>query len=294
MKLEKYKELLREKINSDEVFNIINKALDDYKIFNIDENIMVKQGIRGLIDALEIYDESSDIPFSIILNQKIRLRLKFEIKKYHETYPMHLIDTIAKYIKYITSNEIDIKNINNSYIASILHLSEEKIEIIRNIVDNESSIITTIKNNSLNTNVIFLDIDGVLNTSGDTNLKGDMFEIKKFKNVCNLSCDTLSKIVIISDRRLYEKERNVITNMFHDYGISIDYLSVKRTHRKRSDEIKYYLSNNKDINKYVILDDVDLGYSEDDILSKYFVNTEANGFDEAKYNEALKILKDGE
>ena len=74
-----------------------------------------------------------------------------------------------------------------------------------------------------------------------------------------------------------------------NFNIPRDYLSLKRTHRKRSDEIIYYM-NNKHITNYVILDDCDIGYS-DSILRDHFVNTHKNGFDMYKYNEALEVLK---
>ena len=139
-------------------------------------------------------------------------------------------------------------------------------------------------------NIIFLDIDGVLNTIGDTNLIENTFELNKLKLLIKLSDETNSKIVITSDRRTLESEREMIGKVFYNYGVNIDYLSLKRTHRKRSDEILYYLKNN-DVNKYVILDDNDLGYSENNELSSHFINTYDNGFTEIEYIKAYNKLK---
>ena len=55
--------------------------------------------------------------------------------------------------------------------------------------------------------IVFLDIDGVLNTPGDKNLIDDTFEETKSKNLVHLLQDTKSNLVIISDRRLIAEER---------------------------------------------------------------------------------------
>jgi len=137
--------------------------------------------------------------------------------------------------------------------------------------------------------IIFLDIDGVLNTQGDKNLIENTFEENKLNNLINLISNTNSKLVIISDRRLITEERKMIDSVFDKYEIIVNYLSLKRTHKKRSDEILFYLSNNK-ISNYVILDDNDLGYTDNNILKSHFINTYNNGFTKDEYNKALSIL----
>lgn len=141
-------------------------------------------------------------------------------------------------------------------------------------------------------NVIFLDIDGVLNTTGDKELIENTFELNKLNNLIKLVKSTDSYIIIISDRRIYESERIMINKVFGNYHVKVDYLSYERTHKNRSDEIIYFINNN-DISNYVILDDNDLGYSNS-ILINHFINTYQNGFDMNKYNEALNILENGE
>ena len=137
--------------------------------------------------------------------------------------------------------------------------------------------------------IVFLDIDGVLNTQGDKFLIENTFEENKLKNLIKLLIDTNSDLVVISDRRLIADERLMIDSVFDKYLIIVNYLSFNRTHKKRSDEILYYLSNHKYIN-YVILDDNDLGYSENNILKSHFVNTCKNGFTKDEYNLAMEIL----
>ena len=141
-----------------------------------------------------------------------------------------------------------------------------------------------------NMKTIFLDIDGVLNSTGDENLIENTFDKDRICLVRYLSIITNSKIIIISDRRIYEEERNMIDKVFNEYKINYDYLSLERTHRKRSDEIKYYLGNHKDITNYVILDDCDSGYSTDTELVNHFVNTNKNGFNQDMCDKAFNIL----
>lgn len=140
-------------------------------------------------------------------------------------------------------------------------------------------------------NIIFLDIDGVLNTLGDTNLINKTFEYNKLMRLIKLSNETNSKIIIISDRRTFIDEREMIDDIFNSYNMNYGYLSLKRTHRKRSDEILYYLSNNPNITNYVILDDNDLCYSENNALSSHFIDCYKNGFSEEKYEKVINILK---
>ena len=136
--------------------------------------------------------------------------------------------------------------------------------------------------------VIFLDIDGVLNTTNDIELIGNAFEINKLKNIIKLSNDVNASIIIISDRRLFLEEREMIDDAFMQFNKQIDYLSLKRTHKKRSDEIIYYINNNV-VDNYVILDDCDCGYSNS-ILESHFINTHINGFTYDKYDLAKEVL----
>ena len=139
-------------------------------------------------------------------------------------------------------------------------------------------------------NIIFLDIDGVLNTIGDTNLINNTFEFNKLMRLIKLSNETNSKIIITSDRRTFIEEREMIDDIFNSYNINYDYLSLKRTHRKRSDEILYYLSNNPDITNYVILDDNDMEYSENSALASHFIDCYKNGFGEEEFQNAIILL----
>jgi len=139
--------------------------------------------------------------------------------------------------------------------------------------------------------VIFLDIDGVLNTIGDTNLINNTFEFNKLMRLVKLSNETNSKIIITSDRKTFIEEREMIDDIFDSYNLDYDYLSLKRTHRKRSDEILYFLSNNPNITNYVILDDNDMGYSENSALASHFIDCYKNGFSEEEHEKSINKLK---
>lgn len=138
--------------------------------------------------------------------------------------------------------------------------------------------------------IVFLDIDGVLNTFGDKKLISNTFEKTKLENLVNLLLKTESDLVITSDRRLLFEEREMIENVFDNYMILVSYLSLKRTHKNRSDEILYYL-NNHPCTHYVILDDNDLGYSESEVLKPHFINTYKNGFTNELYFKAIEVLE---
>ena len=137
--------------------------------------------------------------------------------------------------------------------------------------------------------VIFLDIDGVLNTTGDKNLLYDLIDELKLNYLISLSNNTNSSIIITSDRRVYEDERKDIDLIFSSRTKDYSYLSLKRTDRLRSDEIIRYLNNNK-VDNFVILDDNDLGYSDNELLKNHFIDTSKNGFLIEEFEEAYKIL----
>ena len=139
------------------------------------------------------------------------------------------------------------------------------------------------------TKIVFLDIDGVLNTTGDKQLISNTFEKTKLENLVELLRTTDSILVVTSDRRLIEEERLMIEDVFDPYYILVNYLSYKRTHKNRSDEILYYLSNHPS-DSYVILDDMDLGYSENEALKPHFINTYKHGFTKDLLFKALELL----
>jgi len=108
--------------------------------------------------------------------------------------------------------------------------------------------------------VLFLDIDGVLNTHDRCTFHPNKIHILGYIIAC-CECD----IVVSSTRRLTDAGRNQISVTLNHYGISVDDYttdlckpsngSVILAGVPRSDEIQAYLSMNRGIHNYVILDD---------------------------------------
>lgn len=119
-------------------------------------------------------------------------------------------------------------------------------------------------------NIIFLDIDGVLNSSNSKELILNIIDLNKLKMLAKLINLTDSEIIIISSRRRYESERNDLIYCFKQYDLNISFIPDDINYRNRADEILKYLENRK-YNTFVILDDLDLGYSNNELLNDHFI-----------------------
>ena len=143
--------------------------------------------------------------------------------------------------------------------------------------------------------LIFLDIDGVLNSStGKEPYVSDM-EVEKLKLLKKLIDDSGSSgVVITSDRRYSKVDMEHKAEAFKQFGIDI----VGETRRPNQHDFKdnrgkqildYLLSSEEDIDRIVILDDNDDGISnlfgEVLILINDFF-----GLNNDTYQQALDIL----
>ena len=144
--------------------------------------------------------------------------------------------------------------------------------------------------------LIFLDIDGVLNSAtGKEPYVSDM-EVKKLKLLKKLIDDSGSSgVVITSDRRYSKVDMEDKTEAFDQFEIFI----VGETRRPNQDDLEdnrgkqimdYLSSSKEDIDRIVILDDNDDGISnffeEEFILVNRFF-----GLNDSVYQKALEILK---
>ena len=144
--------------------------------------------------------------------------------------------------------------------------------------------------------LIFLDIDGVLNSvTGKEPYVSDM-EAEKLKLLKKLIDDSGSSgVVITSDRRYSKVDMEDKTEAFDQFEIFI----VGETRRPNQDDLEdnrgkqimdYLSSSKEDIDRIVILDDNDDGISnffeEEFILVNRFF-----GLNKDVYQKALKILK---
>lgn len=144
--------------------------------------------------------------------------------------------------------------------------------------------------------LIFLDIDGVLNSAiGKEPYVSDM-EVEKLKLLKKLIDDSGSSgVVITSDRRYSKVDMKHKTEAFDQFEIYI----VGETRRPNQDDLEdnrgkqivdYLSSSKEDIDRIVILDDNDDGISnffeEEFILVNRFF-----GLNDSVYQKALEILK---
>lgn len=144
--------------------------------------------------------------------------------------------------------------------------------------------------------LIFLDIDGVLNSAtGKEPYVSDM-EVEKLKLLKKLIDDSGSSgVVITSDRRYSKVDMEDKTEAFDQFEIFI----VGETRRPNQDDLEdnrgkqimdYLSSSKEDIDRIVILDDNDDGISnffeEEFILVNRFF-----GLNDNVYQKALEILK---
>lgn len=156
-------------------------------------------------------------------------------------------------------------------------------------------------------NIIFLDIDGVLNTerfqkiqikNGESSIYDAQFFFDPIamNNLRDLINQTNSHVVISSSWRTSEKYYQELLYNFKQYKL-LDRIIGKTpilfkedgfTQKERGLEIQSYLDNNKNIDNFVIIDD------EDDLLhleNKLAKCNEYYGFTKEVKEKALKILQ---
>lgn len=137
--------------------------------------------------------------------------------------------------------------------------------------------------------VIFLDIDGVLKTTSDTNFVYGFFEAEKLLLMIKLAKEVKAKIIIISSRRYYSDNRKKINEAFMDIIEDLDFISYDLTFKTRAREIIDYIHENN-VSSYVIIDDQD-AYIEFNDLHKKFIHVDSCvGFNLVNYFEAIDIL----
>ena len=151
-------------------------------------------------------------------------------------------------------------------------------------------------------NIIFLDIDGVLNSQNKLieiyNKTGKPhsgnnfpFDEKCLENLKILVEETNAKIVITSTWRKYENDMEILFNELKKYDLDkqvIGYTPI--INKKREEEIIEYL-NKLDIKvNFIIIDDIrDRGSLNDRLV----VTSPKTGFTEENMKNAIKILKKG-
>lgn len=134
-------------------------------------------------------------------------------------------------------------------------------------------------------NILFLDIDGVINLD-PTNYTGP-FQAEEQINYLNQLCLEYNlKIVVDSSWRKHSDYKDILYNSGLDFKIQIIDRTLQ-TNLSREEEILQYLETNHYINKFIVIDDKDFN-----LLSDYHIKTESDkGFVYEKYLEAKNLIE---
>lgn len=149
--------------------------------------------------------------------------------------------------------------------------------------------------------VIFLDIDGVLNTksyreSPDVDYYNDFISDHNMRFLKRIVMATDAKIVLSSTWRTYysrgkmqfDKSGEYINRIFEKCGLKI-FDKTPELNNDRDTEISSWLEDNSYVNSYVIIDDFDFKWS--DCHKKHLVKTDdEHGLNEETAEAAIQIL----
>lgn len=150
--------------------------------------------------------------------------------------------------------------------------------------------------------VIFLDIDGVLN-SGEWDVYVQSFIYGACFNSCyllsqemilrlqNVVFQTNAEIVLTSSWRTNERAMDALRRQLNLYHLSIRDTTVSYAYGNRADEVKLWIESHSNVTSYAIVDDYDDGFTQDEVLSTHFVQTAyAYGLTHEKAAEMIEIL----
>jgi len=139
--------------------------------------------------------------------------------------------------------------------------------------------------------VIFLDVDGVLN-SGQDYYSFTIETDKHFLLLKRIIDATGAEIVLSSTWRMHEEDRNIVHKRLQEFGM--DFIDSNRTPNSsyelmhRGDQIREWFKNNPDVTSFVILDD-------DSDMCEYIthlVKTDTNvGLQELDVEKAIEVLQ---
>lgn len=142
--------------------------------------------------------------------------------------------------------------------------------------------------------IIFLDIDGVLNCYGDFKKPDEIYVLNKLmiRRFHRIVKQTGAEVVLSSTWRLYDKHMAYLReNNVNFIDVTID-LKVPYSIRygRRGAEIEVWLKEHKDVERYVILDDV---WDFLDEQRPFFIQTDwCNGLLLKHVKQAINILND--
>jgi hypothetical protein len=143
-------------------------------------------------------------------------------------------------------------------------------------------------------NIVFLDIDGVLNNSLHSKLSdhhhGFEFDPMCISNVIEILDITESKLVITSTWRIDETVTSLNDKVLKHYGLDkyVVAFTPVLTEQIRGNEVELYLKTTElNVTNYIILDDdKDMGNH----LHRLVRTNPRRGLDKGNKNEAIKLL----
>ena len=151
--------------------------------------------------------------------------------------------------------------------------------------------------------IIFLDIDGVLNSLEYRRHLGlqyfsEIIDRRKMPLLKEIVDVTGAKIVLTTTWRKFWNEGkeqldpagHYINEIFAEYGLSVYGKTPVMENAGRAGEIKAWLKKHPYADGYVILDDKDFGWPAD--LRAHFIRTDLNGdgLEEAQVQTAIAVL----
>lgn len=152
--------------------------------------------------------------------------------------------------------------------------------------------------------IIFLDIDGVLNSSDYRQRMGmdyfsQIIDRRKMPLLKHIVEETGAEVVLSSTwRKFWNPGENqldpagqYIHDIFREYGLWIHSKTAVLERAGRNEEIQAWLARYPYVDGYVILDDKDFGWS--DALRAHFVQTDLNGdgLEESQVQQVIDVLK---
>ena len=163
--------------------------------------------------------------------------------------------------------------------------------------------------------VIFLDIDGVLNSEKtfmrnyyikkDKGIRPEDIDEEKVEYLSRIVKETNSSVVLSSSWRIFfnfvdnellpspgHEDAVCLYNLLLKYDIPLIDKTGRDADAKREEEIKEYLDNHKDIENYLILDDECFNLNEE--MNKHYIKTtyygNQGGLLKSQIEEAINIL----
>ncbi len=134
--------------------------------------------------------------------------------------------------------------------------------------------------------IIFLDVDGVLNNA-KTLIRGKMLDDKCIIRLKTILDNTNTKLVLSSTWRLRKKNGVKLYKAFVKNGIDPKLLIGKTPNLyKRENEIYHWVENHN-VNKWIAIDDISLK-----LPKEHFINTSFfTGLIDDDVKKAIKLLK---